>query len=597
MVFRFAFFLFFSMVSVQALAQQDYRFTYLETIPDGVGEPAEFALWVPERAGGIRALIVASQGRMDQIVGHPSIREMARHYQVGLLSFRNTSFESEFDTSKNHEEVFQAGLDALARSSGFSELAHAPFFTYGTSVGGIFAYQFAFWKPQRMLGIIEDNAIWTKPPSYGQRKDLLHVPMLVSRGDVEPVRDPWMDSRDSIIKLRQLGLPVSMLLQANIGHFLFTDFEAAYLAEWIPAVMKQRLPETEANYPTDQPFPLRPLKIQSGYLSDTVFKGSMRLPRSYTAYDGKPSNAFWHIDSALALLWYKKHKAFQDKSNPKITVQNEVLQDCANTFEICYQWPVDQVPAFQLKAASSHSVPVEWSSYNGWFYTKGDSVLARPIRTKVRKGWVVAYTPETPQANAAELPLRLGPVLNEQKGSYIRDTTTSKDWRSQQPIGVQRFFVKGKVAALPAKARVYSGAAYLRNSALQLAPFPRGKSRVISTYYHPSYQNLAADTFEIVRLDQARDSSTGLFKAVPGKKSKPKKGIYLYPNPFGAFLVVQNAAGSRYTLKDAAGRVVREGSIHDKHQRLTWGGTLPAGSYQFSLVQDQQVYQTSLIKH
>jgi dienelactone hydrolase len=137
-----------------------------ESAPPGNNyDKAEFRFWYPDSAGPLRALVVLVPGlerrRPAASRRRSSGGRFATRLNLGLVGCRFTD--------KQHEQMFiehyvnvskgtgQALLDALAsfaRRSGHAEVADAPLLLWGMSAGGEFNYEFAAWKPERVVAFV-----------------------------------------------------------------------------------------------------------------------------------------------------------------------------------------------------------------------------------------------------------------------------------------------------------------------------------------------------------------------------------------------------------------------------------------------------------
>jgi len=147
-----------------ALARQGPA-VFDETIPPGANyDKAEFRLWVPPGIGQVRAVLVLVPGSNGD--GRPMAEDA--FWQSFAVKQRLAIVACRF-TDKPHEQSFledyvdvsggsgQALIDAvssLARKSSHPEIATAPFLMWGMSAGGQVDYEFAAWKPERVIAFV-----------------------------------------------------------------------------------------------------------------------------------------------------------------------------------------------------------------------------------------------------------------------------------------------------------------------------------------------------------------------------------------------------------------------------------------------------------
>ena len=136
-----------------------------ETIAPGANyDKAEFRLALPPGVARVRAVLVLVPGSNGD--GRPMAEDafwqaFAAKHQLAIVACRFTD--------KPHEQAFledyvavangsgQALIDAvssLAKKSNHPEIATAPFLMWGMSAGGQVDYEFAAWKPERVIAFV-----------------------------------------------------------------------------------------------------------------------------------------------------------------------------------------------------------------------------------------------------------------------------------------------------------------------------------------------------------------------------------------------------------------------------------------------------------
>jgi poly(3-hydroxybutyrate) depolymerase len=147
--------------SLPATAQQLFD----EAIPPGNNyDKAEFRLWVPNDLARVRAVLVlvpGSNGDGRPQAEDPFWQAFATRHQLAIVACRFTDkpHEQSFleDYVKIEDGSGQALLDAvtaLAKKSNHPEIATAPFLMWGMSAGGQVDYEFAAWKPERVIAFV-----------------------------------------------------------------------------------------------------------------------------------------------------------------------------------------------------------------------------------------------------------------------------------------------------------------------------------------------------------------------------------------------------------------------------------------------------------
>jgi len=125
---------------------------------------AEFRLWRPDGTQPVRAVVVLVPGSDEDgraQVENPQWQAFAAKHDLALVGC--------YFSDKAHPQMFieayanaargsgQALLDALTAFSiqlGRPELASAPLLLWGMSAGGQFNYEFAAWRPDRVVGFV-----------------------------------------------------------------------------------------------------------------------------------------------------------------------------------------------------------------------------------------------------------------------------------------------------------------------------------------------------------------------------------------------------------------------------------------------------------
>jgi poly(3-hydroxybutyrate) depolymerase len=136
-----------------------------ETIAPGNNyDKAEFRLWVPPSAGPVRAVLVlvpGSNGDGRPQAEDPFWQAFASRHKLAIIACRFTDKPHDQSFLEDYVKVSdgsgQALLDAvtsLAKRSNHPEIATAPFLMWGMSAGGQVDYEFAAWKPERVIAFV-----------------------------------------------------------------------------------------------------------------------------------------------------------------------------------------------------------------------------------------------------------------------------------------------------------------------------------------------------------------------------------------------------------------------------------------------------------
>ncbi len=136
-----------------------------ETIPPGANfDKAEFRLWVPPDVARVRAVLVLVPGSNGD--GRPMAEDafwqaFATKQRLAIVACRFTDkpheqafLEDYVDVANGSGQALVDAVAALARKSNHLEIATAPFLMWGMSAGGQVDYEFAAWKPERVLAFV-----------------------------------------------------------------------------------------------------------------------------------------------------------------------------------------------------------------------------------------------------------------------------------------------------------------------------------------------------------------------------------------------------------------------------------------------------------
>ncbi len=152
-------------VGSTARAQAPGASTLEDTIPPGANfDKAEFRFWTPPGAATLRGtmvLVPGSNGDGRAMAEDSVWRAFATRQRLALLACRFTDkphdqnfIEDYVNVSHGSGQALLDALDHLAQRSKHPELATEPLLFWGMSAGGQFNYEFAAWKPERVLAFV-----------------------------------------------------------------------------------------------------------------------------------------------------------------------------------------------------------------------------------------------------------------------------------------------------------------------------------------------------------------------------------------------------------------------------------------------------------
>jgi dienelactone hydrolase len=135
------------------------------TAPPGLNyDKAEFRFWNPQAPGALRGVVVlvpGSNGDGRSMAEEPFWQEFAAAQRLAIVACRFTDkphdqgfIEEYVNVSQGSGQALLDALGEFAKQSGHAEVASAPMVLWGMSAGGQFNYEFAAWKPERVIAFI-----------------------------------------------------------------------------------------------------------------------------------------------------------------------------------------------------------------------------------------------------------------------------------------------------------------------------------------------------------------------------------------------------------------------------------------------------------
>ena len=223
------------------------------------------------------------------------------------------AFDANFDyKAKGAGRRLQQLLDDLAETSGYPEIATAPLFPFGHSVGTIFATHVVCWDPARCFGALLFKG-GIPLPTNDPDASIAGVPILVVKGQFEEFgpgpsgvlrefenrETAWKGMCDTLQKLRAKDPNnlIAYLVEAGATHFAWSSRVSEYAALFLGKAARSRIP----NAPTGAKGSVkcRDLNPADGALTGCEL-GKDSLAAAYRDYQGDRKRAFWHLDGRLA---------------------------------------------------------------------------------------------------------------------------------------------------------------------------------------------------------------------------------------------------------------------------------------------------------
>ena len=264
------------LIAQLAEAQTNGGATLEEAVAPGANyDKAEFKLWYPSAVGPLQAVLVlvpGSNGDGRAQVDEAAWQEFATLHKLALVGCRFTDkphdqafIEEYVDVSKGSGQALLDALAAFATRSKHPELATAPFLLWGMSAGGEFNYEFAMWKPERVVAFIvnKGNIYYTAQASRAARA----VPgMLFVGGKDLEFRNAAIAGLFAIN--RRGGALWALTEEPGVGHVVGRSRDVAVM--FFEDMLALRL--------SDGSPVLKPLAEKSGFLGDIKAKTFQPVP-------------------------------------------------------------------------------------------------------------------------------------------------------------------------------------------------------------------------------------------------------------------------------------------------------------------------------
>lgn len=249
-----------------------------DTWPDGSTSKGTLYLWIPEKCQRVRGLVImATNVPEHRLAGHAAIRRACAENDLGLV-WSVPTFWNFAKHTKGRDDLqiafFQRLLDRLADTSGYSEIATAPWLPIGESGHLLMVCGMVNEKPERCIA-----AICVKNPHLPEDKT---VPMLWTLGTAQEWGQTAKDPREAwkpttfnyqgwVSDRAKTNWPLSILVEPGSGHFYCTDAMTEYFAHYINSACRARLSD-------DGRAALKPVSLERGVLADLPLPGRESAP-------------------------------------------------------------------------------------------------------------------------------------------------------------------------------------------------------------------------------------------------------------------------------------------------------------------------------
>ncbi len=322
--------------------------------------PGSVFLWLPPELKTVRGLLVGGRLGIElEIALDPEVRTACAESGLGIVYFSPhiSGVFHYWEEGNTDAARWLKAFDDLATHSGHPELRRVPWITMGHSTAGIFCRNVAYWKPERVAGVVHiKSGNFHQKGQLPPTGSLAGVPLVAINGQFETFgpdggiraefgrETQWVFVRKDVEKFKEKDAGHLMSLWLDLGgdHFHGAPELSKYVALFLRKTAKHRLP---ARLPAgDDPVRCLPLKPEDGWLTDRDLYESKHKPAPYRDYTGDRRAALWHYDEEIAQATAEHHRNLgkhQCLSNPKATWLDE---GDGWTFRVEADW-LDVMPA------------------------------------------------------------------------------------------------------------------------------------------------------------------------------------------------------------------------------------------------------------
>ncbi len=263
---------------------------------------AAFRFWSPSYTQPIRGVIVLVPGLSGDGRGQTTDvawQALAQKYRLALVGcfLQGGSY---YEAQRGTGDALLDALKQFGEQSKHPELERAPLLLWGESAGGQFDYDFALWKPERVMAfVVNKGGYYTRDEPDSRMRA---VPGLFFLGQkdsdlrIQAITAIWTNGRRE-------GALWALTPQQNSGHeFSKTPALGRIFFE---AVLKARLPDDNGS--SDEAPAMKPMEEDKGWLGDLT---THEVHDAST--DAQPDRkASWLPDASSAQAW----KAFVSSPN------------------------------------------------------------------------------------------------------------------------------------------------------------------------------------------------------------------------------------------------------------------------------------------
>lgn len=269
---------------------------------------AEFTLWVPNAAdvSKLKAILVLANYSNSSALGLVYAKEwqdFAKANNVALMAVHlenlnvNISMDDIYSDARNGSgDALLMALEAIAGKNNIPAVASLPFLFRGYSAGGMFAYHFSAFKPERVIAFADIRGWYLKPTTVTNNG----IPGLFLIAELDTERyentNPLERMKEIVESKRKENALWSYAIEPGEDHFGNVEKSDSLLQLFLASALKSRV-QSGSNV-------LLPMTEVSGWLGNNDSKAIF----PYATYPQTKNEASWLIDESFANEWIKYQK-------------------------------------------------------------------------------------------------------------------------------------------------------------------------------------------------------------------------------------------------------------------------------------------------
>lgn len=273
-------------------------------------KPQKVSLWIPPDCEEIRGVVIAS-GQVKDFATGDRLRAAAMQADLATMYMPHMSF----DGSVSWERLDEL-LPRLAAASEHPELIGAPILTAGLSASVLATRNFAYERPDRMIGTVQIAGGNMHHKIMDASQSLSGVPFLAINGELEWCgpeggirpeygrQTQWLMLREQLLRRRRADpnhlMSMVVVPGGDHGHW---DRDLAAL--FVVKAAQYRIPKVRAD--RSKPVKCIPLTAKDGWLTDADLDHPKHDPAPFDRYTGDKTEAFWHFDEEMARAVFDYH--------------------------------------------------------------------------------------------------------------------------------------------------------------------------------------------------------------------------------------------------------------------------------------------------